>query len=50
MSRVEATEGALRAEIVAIEVIEAVARIVDEGSLLFESKSVEEANGVLELW
>ena len=33
MSRVEATEGALRAEIVAIEAIEAVARIVDEGSL-----------------
>ena len=33
VSRGEATEGALRAEIEAIEVIEAVARIVDEGSL-----------------
>ena len=31
VSRVEATEGALRAEIVAIEVIEA--KIVDEGSV-----------------
>ena len=33
VSRVEATEGALRAEIEVIEAIEAVARIVDEGSL-----------------
>ena len=33
VSRVEATEGALRAEIEVIEVIEAVARIVGEGSL-----------------
>ena len=48
VSRVEATEGALRAEIEVIEAIEAVARIVDEE--VFESKSVEEANGVLELW
>ena len=33
VSRVEATGGALRAGIVAIEVIVAVAKIVDEGSL-----------------
>ena len=33
VSRVEATEGALRAEIEVIEVIVAVAKIVDAGSL-----------------